>query len=395
MVRGCDRAATVGGAGEAEIGRDREGDMELRRALSVETRDDAPIVGPTVNREAPPPVEMPRLARHLVTLDDGHQVGVAVCGEGVPLVVVHGFTAEGILYAQTLSRLVDLGFKIVAIDMAGHGGTLGLPTSGASMTAFADLLGRSLDHLGIRRAVFLGHSMGGRLVTQLVAEQPERAIAVISVDGIVGHTWDQLINISRFFPPLLAGVAVVLVVDTLSTVPLFGDREQAAKLLHLVGPTLVGHVRRPWRLIAPAVSVFRSRGSGWMLDKIRQERIPFVAMTGQFDIAVPARTAVDAARRANGELVVVRGGTHSWLLKDPESLPAIMHALMKGRLGTAVLRAISKAGLDPHDATLADREAAFVEEGSLVAALTPELGDFHDDESLHPQPRYRFTISVD
>ena len=70
---------------------------------------------------------MPQLARHLITLDNGHEVGVAVCGRGVPLVVVHGFSAEGILYAQTLSRIVSLGFKVVAIDVAGHGATLGLP----------------------------------------------------------------------------------------------------------------------------------------------------------------------------------------------------------------------------------------------------------------------------
>ena len=56
-------------------------------------------------------VTLPRLARHQITLDDGHKVGVAVCGRGVPLVVVHGFSAEGILYAQTLSRLVDLGLQ--------------------------------------------------------------------------------------------------------------------------------------------------------------------------------------------------------------------------------------------------------------------------------------------
>ena len=34
-------------------------------------------------------------------------------------VVVHGFTAEGFLYAQTLNRLVRKGFKVIAIDMAG------------------------------------------------------------------------------------------------------------------------------------------------------------------------------------------------------------------------------------------------------------------------------------
>src|SRR4051812_45021356 len=120
-----------------------------------------PIVGPTSEPVAvgASPVEMPRLARHQITLDDGFEVGVAVCGRGVPLVVVHGFSAEGILYAQTLSRLVDLGFKVVAIDVAGHGGTLGLPTGAQSMASYSELVARVLDHLGVREAVFVGHSM--------------------------------------------------------------------------------------------------------------------------------------------------------------------------------------------------------------------------------------------
>src|SRR5690606_24254298 len=112
-------------------------------------------------------------------LDDDHAVGVAVCGQGLPVVLVHGFTAEGILYAQTLSRLVHMGFKVVAIDVAGHGSTHGLPADGHSLDAYTQLLRRVLDELGVRRAVFVGHSMGGRLVTELVAENPERAVAVV------------------------------------------------------------------------------------------------------------------------------------------------------------------------------------------------------------------------
>ena len=84
---------------------------------------------------------MPRLARHSFTLSSGHRVGLIVSGRGVPLVVVHGFTAEGFLYAQTLQRLVDTGFKVVAIDMAGHGGTQGLPLSGGHLGDYAALDG--------------------------------------------------------------------------------------------------------------------------------------------------------------------------------------------------------------------------------------------------------------
>ena len=79
---------------------------------------------------------------------------------------------------------------------------------------------------------------------------------------------------------------------------------------------------------------------------IRVGALPLFAVHGDRDIVVPLRTGRDAARRADGELVVVDGATHSWLLKDPEAMPAIVHELMRGRLGTAVLRAKGRAGLD-------------------------------------------------
>src|SRR5438067_1830428 len=85
-------------------------------------------------------VAAPRLARHTITLADGHRVGLAVSGKGVPLVVVHGYSAEGFLYAQTLSRLVGMGFKVVAVDTAGHGSTRGLPQNGARLSSYTELL---------------------------------------------------------------------------------------------------------------------------------------------------------------------------------------------------------------------------------------------------------------
>jgi len=350
-----------------------------------------PIIGPG----SPPPdevdVTLPRLARHAITLDDGHTVGVAICGRGVPLVVVHGFSAEGILYAQTLSRLVDLGFKVIAVDAAGHGGTLGLPTGAQSMASYAGLIGRVLDHLGVGPAVLVGHSMGGRLVTELAASEPHRAIAVILLDAIVGDTWDRMVNVFRVFPPLLAGTGATLWLDTVTTVPWFRDPSQAIKLGRLVAPTIAGHVRRPWRLLGPAASILRSRASKPMLDRLREERIPVFAIHGDRDLAVPMATAKDAARRTRGDLVVVRGGSHSWLLKDPETMPGIMHALMRGRLGTAVLKTKLAHGVDPVDATDDEVEAVLYEPDALVLELTPRQRH-HDTEDLHRPPRYRWKV---
>lgn len=353
------------------------------------------ILGPTAAPGEADRLHLPRLARHTITLDDGHKVAVAVCGTGVPLVLVHGFSAEGMLYAQSLWRLVDMGFKVVAIDVAGHGGTQGLPTGGGDFEAYSELLGRVIDTLGIRHAVLAGHSMGGRLVTQYAANHPEQVLAVLLIDAIVGQTWDRIAAASRVCPPVLAVVGGILVLDTLSTLPLFRDRQQAAKLFSLVAPTLLGHLRRPWRLAGPAVSIIRSRASAPMLETLATRRIPVFAVHGDRDVVVPLSTGRDAARRAAGELVVVEGATHSWVLKDPEAMPAIVLELMKGRLGTAVLRAKGRAGLEA-SASAEEVEASehFYAPGSLVAALTPRQR-WEDHETLHRAPRYRWRIERD
>ena len=350
-----------------------------------------PIIGPGLEPDEEADVDLPRLTRHQLTLPDGHTVGVAICGRGVPLVVVHGFSAEGILYAQTLSRLVDLGFKVIAVDTAGHGGTLGLPTGAQSLSSYAELLGRVIDHLGVKRMVLAGHSMGGRLVTELAASQPDRVIGLILLDAIVGDAWDRMVYMYRFFPPLMLGTAGTLVVDTITTVPWFADPRQAFKLGRLVAPTIRGHLRRPWRMLGPAASILRSRGSRRMLERLREHKVPVFVVHGGWDIAVPLQTAKDAARRARGDLVVVEKGTHSWLLKDPETMPGILHALMRGRLGTAVLKAQLDAGVDPVDATDDEVEAVLYEPDALALELTPRQRH-HDSGDLHRPPRYRWKI---
>src|SRR5439155_1996766 len=101
---------------------------------------------------------------------------------------------------------------------------------------------------------------------------------VILLDAIVGDTWDRMVNVFRVCPPLLAGIGVTLVVDTLTTIPMFKDPAQARKLGRLVTPTLLGHVRRPWRLVGPGISILRSRGSGWMVDRLGEAPVAVVVI---------------------------------------------------------------------------------------------------------------------
>ena len=364
-----------------------------RRALSsVLPEAEMPVVGPESDGAAERGlVAAPRLARHVFRLSDGHEVGVTVSGRGIPLVMVHGFTAEGFLYAQTLSRLVSMGFKVVAIDTANHGSTQGLPSGGANFGEYARLLGRALDELGIEQAFFVGHSMGGRVITQLCASEPERALGVILVDAIVGDAWDRLVNVGRLFPPAMAGVVVLLALDAMTTPPVLKNPEQAVKLGRLLAPTLVGHAVRPWRLLGPAVSILRSRGSRWMLQRLAQEEIPVVAVHGTRDFAVPLQTAKDAARQAKGEFVVIDGANHCWPLRDPETLPAIVSDLLHGSFGHAYRQAVRDHGLEPDLARIDEVERAFYPPDAPIRAMTPKL-EFARLTARRRRPAYAYDI---
>jgi len=159
-----------------------------------------------------------------------------------------------------------------------------------------------------------------------------------------------------------------------------------------VGPTLLGHARRPWRMLGPAVSLVRSPSSTPFLEALAAAQVPVVVVHGDRDMVVPYWTATDAARAAQGWLVTVHGGTHSWILKDPETLPAIVDHLRRGPMAAVGRRVLADAGLDPATATPEQVEDAFLPADARVRELSPEWSP----APIPPppkQPRYHWTIS--
>ena len=314
---------------------------------------------------------------------------MTVAGSGVPLVVVHGFSAEGFLYAQSLSRLVKMGFRVIAIDTAGHGATQGLPLSGQSLNDYAELLGRVVDELGIERFVVAGHSMGGQLITRMAATRPDQVMGVVLIDAIVGDTWDRMVYLFRVAPGLLGAVGGMLLLDSVTIVPAFSDPRQATKLMRLVIPTLAGHVLQPWRLLGPMLSILRTRSSRYALDELARHDVPVFVLHGSLDLAVPHRTARDTARRTDGVLVTIERAGHSWLFRDPETLPAIVAELLATELGESIRRSLRGAGVRAKYPTIDDVESVCYAADARVFSLAP--ADPHKVVvGRHRRPKYRW-----
>jgi 2-succinyl-6-hydroxy-2,4-cyclohexadiene-1-carboxylate synthase len=104
-----------------------------------------------------------------------------VKGEGVPLVLLHGFTGTH----QTWMPFEVWGdhYQLILVDIVGHGESQVQNEETSiypfTMEAMAHVLSELLTHLNIQRAVVLGYSMGGRLALYFAVHYPERVFALI------------------------------------------------------------------------------------------------------------------------------------------------------------------------------------------------------------------------
>lgn len=105
-------------------------------------------------------------------------------GEGVPVVLCHGFPHLWFSWRHQIAALAAAGWRVIAPDMRGMGQT----SAPAEVEAYgvdpivADLLGL-LDHIGEQRAVFVGLDFGAFAVYDLALRAPERVIAVIGLEN--------------------------------------------------------------------------------------------------------------------------------------------------------------------------------------------------------------------
>jgi pimeloyl-ACP methyl ester carboxylesterase len=100
---------------------------------------------------------------------------------GTPVVIMHGLAYSSFDWID-VSALLAEDREIVAMDMRGFGESGWSANKDYGIPANAgDLIG-ILDHLGWKKAVFAGHSMGGRYVTYAAEQNPDRAAALLLLE---------------------------------------------------------------------------------------------------------------------------------------------------------------------------------------------------------------------
>lgn len=132
-------------------------------------------------------------------------------GRGTPLILLHGLASQSHVF-DLVAPLLAKHFRVIALDQRGHGESA-KPTTGYDLRNIAEDLLAVMDAMEFRRALIVGHSWGGNVALEFGVQFPQRAAALVLVDGGFVDlqsnpemTWAR--TKEMLAPPQLAGTPV-------------------------------------------------------------------------------------------------------------------------------------------------------------------------------------------
>jgi pimeloyl-ACP methyl ester carboxylesterase len=149
---------------------------------------------------------------------NGNRIAYEVYGEGErALVLVHGLLMNQHMYDRMGPALAARGFKVVTVDMLGHGASdRPVDMRAYSMGAFADQLAAVCDHLELERPVVGGTSLGANVSLEMATRHPGRARALLIEMPVLdnalvaaGLIFLPILVALRFGRPLIGAVATL------------------------------------------------------------------------------------------------------------------------------------------------------------------------------------------
>ena len=101
----------------------------------------------------------------MITEINGLKINYEMKGEGETVVLLHGWGANITLFADLIS-LVSQKYRVIAVDMPGFGKSEE-PDENWQVSDYSQFVIDFLSSLSVKKATFLGHSFGGRVIIKL------------------------------------------------------------------------------------------------------------------------------------------------------------------------------------------------------------------------------------
>jgi 3-oxoadipate enol-lactonase len=123
--------------------------------------------------------------------------------EDAPVVcITHSLASDGGSWAEQVTPLLQAGFRVLRLDMRGHGGSDAV-TGHYTMKALAGDVATALDALSIPRVHYIGLSIGGMIGQAFAIDHAAKLISAMWCDTLpvspagAAALWDERMNTVR------------------------------------------------------------------------------------------------------------------------------------------------------------------------------------------------------
>lgn len=239
-------------------------------------------------------------------------------GSGFPVVMTHGLGDCAELWSGLAEALSDK-YRTVSWDMRGHFRSEApddLPLY--TQDIVVEDLRALCEHLGVERAVFGGHSLGGYTALRFYEKYPQRVAALVLHAAGPGY---RNAEGSQAWTDTLDKAA------TRQESEHARDKQLFAKELR-VGARALGEVGRHYvRGIANVERGVMAHPSFTDATKIN---VPTLVIVGENDKNYLASANYFASKLPDGRKVVVEGAAHAAMLEQPAIVNAAVHDFLDG-----------------------------------------------------------------
>jgi len=246
-------------------------------------------------------------------------------GRGVPVVLLHGFPFDHVLWTPQIEPLAEAGFRILALDLPEFGES----TPGSEVFTIersADVVADFLMVLGIERAVVGGLSMGGYIALAFARRHPELLRALILADTKASpDTIEARAGRDRMIADVKGGGSVVAA-DAL--LPKLLSTDTCESNPEVVESTRAMILRQRPAAIIAALYAMRDRPDAE--PGLHTIRVPTLVLVGEHDAVTPPLSAARISGSiAGAELVHIPRAGHLSNIENPEAFNAAAIAFLR------------------------------------------------------------------
>jgi pimeloyl-ACP methyl ester carboxylesterase len=289
------------------------------------------VIGATLAASAPDAGANPTPSVHWMKLHDGLIAFDDSGGNGPIIICVPGLGDLRQQYRFLAPRLESKGFRVITMDVRGHGASsVNWPDYSAAAVG-ADIVAL-IHHLGAKKVYVVGNSMAGAAAVWAAAEIPAAVAGIVLIDPFV-----------REMPPSVFLNAFLKVATRRPWGPSFwsmyyGSLYKSAPPSDLPAyrEALVANLKEPGRIEAVKAMIFASKSP--CEARIPEVRAPVLVMMGSLDpdFDDPAAEAKWVTDHLHGKKLMIAGAGHYPHVEYPDIVGAAIVAFVEEvRVGEA------------------------------------------------------------